>query len=552
MEEKRKINLNIRKLGFVALVAIYIVLLLMQVKNGRTGGAGGGENAYVSGIIMILTILDAVCITIMWKKGYFIAMVMLGLNAVLTAGVAFTGKDNFAIAGFIIAVVGMVIVSIMYRYIRMVYQREQELLKIADTDMLTELPNRRALIQYLDELCDAEDSKFALVFIDLDNFKLINDTIGHEWGDVLLEGTATRFRRLLKDNEFVARLGGDEFAVIIKDYNTDEDLKQRVEEYAKTLYEKCQLRGRDYYVTGSLGVACYPKDTKDVKQLLKFADTAMFHAKKTGKVRSCFFDNIMNETMESDVKLENQMRKALTSGGFFLVYQPQFEADGKSLRGFETLLRMRDIHGNMVSPAVFIPVAEKTNLILEIDRFVLKTAMTECKNIVEKRPELMVSINMSAIHIQDDSFVEDVRTAIEATGFPTKNLELEITETSFIERMDEVIEKINVIRDMGICVALDDFGTGFASLSYLMNLPVNMLKIDKSFVDNILIDEKGASFVVAIITMGHQLGFEVIAEGVEEEQQVDVLRDKGCDLIQGYVWGKPMPLDDIYNLVNAK
>ena len=551
MDEKRKIKVNIRKLMFFGLITIYVLLLLLQVKNGRTGGAGGGENAYVSGIIMIFTILDAVCVTIMWKKGYFIAMVMLGLNAVMTAGVAFSGKDNFAIAGFIIAIVGMVIVSIVYRYIRMVDQREVELLKLADTDMLTELPNRRALINYLEKLYDDADSRFALVFIDLDNFKLINDTIGHEWGDTLLVGTATRFRRLLKENEFVARLGGDEFAVIIKDYPTEDALKQRVEDYAKTLYEKCQLRGRDYYVTGSLGVACYPKDARDVKQLLKYADTAMFHAKKTGKVRSCFFDNIMNESMESDVKLENQMRQALTNNGFFLVYQPQFQADNKGLRGFETLLRLRDIQGNMISPAVFIPVAEKTNLILDIDRFVLNKAMTECKAMVEKNPELTVSVNMSAIHIQDDSFVDDVKKALEETGFPAKNLELEITETSFIERMDEVVEKIKTIRDMGICVALDDFGTGFASLSYLMNLPVNMLKIDKSFVDNILVDERGASFVVAIITMGHQLGFEVIAEGVEEEQQVDVLRDRGCDLIQGYVWGKPIPLEDAKNIANA-
>lgn len=549
MSEKRKININVRIIVFVALIAIYVLLLLLQIRNGRD--YDGGKKAYLSGIIMIFTILDAVCISIWWKKGYLIAMVMLGLNAVMTAGVAFGGKDKFAMAGFIIAIVGMIIVSIVYRYIRMVDQRELELIKLADTDMLTELPNRRALTNYLEKLCDDGDSKFALVFIDLDNFKLINDTIGHEWGDVLLTGTATRFRRLLRENEFVARLGGDEFAVIIKDYPSEEALRERVEIYAKTLNDKCQLRGRDYYVTGSLGVACYPKDAKDVKQLLKFSDTAMFHAKKTGKVRSCFFDNIMNESMESDVKLESQMRQAFTNDGFFLVYQPQYHADGKTVRGFETLLRLRDTEGNRVSPAIFIPVAEKTNLILDIDRFVLKKAMTECKTMVEENPELMVSINMSAIHIQDDSFVEDVRKALEVTGFPAKNLELEITETSFIERMDEVIEKIKTVRDMGICVALDDFGTGFASLSYLMNIPVNMLKIDKSFVDNILVEEKGASFVVAIITMGHQLGFEVIAEGVEEEQQVEVLRDRGCDLIQGYVWGKPMALEDVKNIVKA-
>ncbi len=548
MKDKYKISINLRITVFIALIAIYILLLVLQATNGR---GSGGENAYVSGIIMIFTILDAVCITIWWKKGYIIAMVMLSINVLMTAGVAFIGKDRFALAGFVIATVGMIIVSIVYRYIRIVAQRELELLKLADTDMLTELPNRRALTNYLEKLCDDKSSKFALVFVDLDNFKLINDTIGHEWGDVLLTGTATRFRRLLRENEFVARLGGDEFAVIIKDYPSEEALKERVEIYAQTINDKCQLRGRDYYVTGSLGVACYPKDAKDVKQLLKYADTAMFHAKKTGKVRSCFFDSIMNESMESDVKLESQMRQAFNTGGFFLVYQPQYHTDGKILRGFETLLRLRDTEGNMISPAVFIPVAEKTNLILDIDRFVLKTAMTECKAMVEENQELMVSVNMSAIHIQDDSFVDDVKAALEATGFPAKNLELEITETSFIERMDVVVDKIKAIRDMGICVALDDFGTGFASLSYLMNLPVNMLKIDKSFVDNILVDEKGASFVVAIITMGHQLGFEVIAEGVEEEQQVDVLRNRDCDLIQGYVWGKPMPFEDVKTIVKA-
>ena len=549
MKQKSKININLKVIVFFVLMAIFIMLLFMQMANGHR--STNGENSYVSGIIMIFTILDAVCITIWWKRCYFVAMTMLTVNAIMTGVIAFSGVDRDAITGFITAVVGMVIVSIIYRYICIVAQREMELLKLADTDMLTELPNRRALSNYLEKLCDEGDSRFALVFIDLDNFKLINDTIGHEWGDVLLEGTATRFKRLLRDNEFVARLGGDEFAVIIKDYPSEEALKARVEEYAQTLYDKCQLRGRDYYITGSLGVACYPKDARDVKQLFKYSDTAMFHAKKTGKVRSCFFDGIMNENIESDVKFESQMRQAFANDGFFLVYQPQFHAAGKSLRGFETLIRMRDFEGNMVSPAVFIPIAEKTNLILNIDRFVLKRAMTECKEMVEANPELIVSINMSTVHIQDDSFVEDVKNALAETGFPAKNLELEITETSFIERMEEVVEKIKIIRDMGIYVALDDFGTGFASLSYLMNLPVNLLKIDKSFVDNILVDEKGESFVTAIITMGRELGFEVIAEGVEEEQQVEVLRKKGCDFIQGYVWGRPMSLSDVQSIVES-
>ncbi len=546
MSEKRKVNNNLRVVILCVLIAIFFMLLALQIINGHSGNRG--NISYLSGIILTITILDAVCITIWWKRGFFIAIAMLATNVIMT-GMAVIRGGKAAIAGLVMATVGMVIICIIYRYIRIVAQREMDLLKLVDTDMLTELPNRRALTKYLEKLCDDGNSKFALIFIDLDNFKMINDTIGHEWGDVLLTGTATRFRRLLSDNEFVARIGGDEFAVVIKDYPTEEALKQRVEKYAKTLNNKCQLRGRDYFITGSIGVACYPKDSKDVKQLLKYSDTAMFHAKKTGKVRSCFFDNIMNETLESDVKLENQMRHALKGNGFFLVYQPQYYADGKNLRGFETLLRLRDMQGNMVSPAVFIPIAEKTNLILEIERFVLKTAMTECKTMVEENPELMLSVNISAIHIQDNSFVEDVKNALEETGFPAKNLELEITETSFIERMAESVKKIEAIRDMGICVALDDFGTGFASLSYLMNLPVNLLKIDKSFVDNILIDEKGVSFVVAIVTMGHQLGFEVIAEGVEKEQQVDVLKDKGCDLIQGYVWGKPMPLGDAKKVV---
>jgi len=546
MSEKRKVNNNLRVVILCVLIAIFFMLLALQIINGHSGNRG--NISYLSGIILTITILDAVCITIWWKRGFFIAVAMLATNMIMT-GIAVIRGGKAAIAGLVMATVGMVIICIIYRYIRIVAQREMDLLKLVDTDMLTELPNRRALTKYLEKLCDDGNSKFALIFIDLDNFKMINDTIGHEWGDVLLTGTATRFRRLLSDNEFVARIGGDEFAVVIKDYPTEEALKQRVEKYAKTLNDKCQLRGRDYFITGSIGVACYPKDSKDVKQLLKYSDTAMFHAKKTGKVRSCFFDNIMNETLESDVKLENQMRHALKENGFFLVYQPQYYADGKNLRGFETLLRLRDMQGNMVSPAVFIPIAEKTNLILGIERVVLKTAMTECKTMVEENPELMLSVNISAIHIQDNSFVEDVKNALEETGFPAKNLELEITETSFIERMAESVKKIEAIRDMGICVALDDFGTGFASLSYLMNLPVNLLKIDKSFVDNILIDEKGVSFVVAIVTMGHQLGFEVIAEGVEKEQQVDVLKDKGCDLIQGYVWGKPMPLGDAKKVV---
>ena len=357
-----------------------------------------------------------------------------------------------------------------------------------------------------------------------------------------------------RKTDFVSRMGGDEFALIIAGSPNENNNAEIADKYMSMLDDKIEVMNHSFYVTASMGVAFYPVDCQNAAELLRFADTAMYNAKHNGKSRICIFNKEQMLEMEESVKLENLLRKAIDNDLFYLKFQPQFSTKDKILRGFETVIRLNDESGNAVSPQVFIPAAENLNLIVDIDRWVLANAMKTGKTLISNNPDIKISINISVKHIFDDSFLSDIENNMEKYDFPAENLEIEVTESLFISSVKRAGEILSELKRLGIYIALDDFGTGFASLSYLNTLPIDLLKIDKSFIDKLSEKGRNNDFVNAIISMGHLLNFEVISEGVESKEQLATLRDFNCDYIQGYIWGKPMLLADANKLIieNAK
>lgn len=416
------------------------------------------------------------------------------------------------------------------------------------SDHLTGLCNRRGLYQILEEKADERDP-FFVVYIDLGNFKFINDNYGHTYGDRLLQEVTARMSDVVEHNGVLTRIGGDEFVVVL---NGNCDPGQLTENLLTKVCQKISLeQGKsmvDCYLTAFAGISRFPEDSKDPESLIKYADIAMYRASKEKDHRVVFFDKNMERMLERRIELEKLIKLGLEQKLFYMVYQPQYEIDGKKLRGFESLLRLKTASGEFVSPAEFIPVAEKGDLILNIDEYVLNRVTREFRDIVLENRELVVSVNVSAKNIGNFTFPGRVRELLEDIGFPAENLEIEITEYCLVQSVDVAIDNIRELREMGIRVALDDFGTGYTSLSYLSKMPINLLKLDKSLVDDIETNPQKQDFVKAVISLGHLMGCEVISEGVESQNQVEMLEKQQCDLIQGYVWGRPMELGDAKNL----
>lgn len=413
--------------------------------------------------------------------------------------------------------------------------------KNAVTDPLTGLSNRRGLNKLLKVRIE-RNKPFAVVYVDLGNFKMMNDNFGHTYGDMLLKHVTAKITNVIGKNGVATRIGGDEFVLIINDPINAHDITEQV---LSVITEKTSIpmdgTEIESYLTAYAGIAQYPFDAKDADSLIKYADIAMYDVVKSKTERIGYFSKEMEHNVMRKLELEKLIKDALINNYFYLVYQPQYKMEGKKLRGFESLLRLKTPDGQFVSPAEFIPIAETCDLIFQIDDYVLNRAMVEFKDIVKnKNPELTISINVSAKNIGSVVFPDKVRKILQDTGFPPQNLEIEITEYCMVQSVEITIENIKKLRAMGIQIALDDFGTGYTSLSYLAKLPINLLKVDKSLVDDIEASEKSREFVNAVISMGHLMGCEVISEGVENQPQLDLLKNQGCDFVQGYIWGKPL------------
>ncbi|MDJ0741477.1 MAG: EAL domain-containing protein [Gammaproteobacteria bacterium] len=421
--------------------------------------------------------------------------------------------------------------------------------RLAHYDATTELPNR-VLLQ--DRLLHAINraarvgSRLALLFLDLDGFKLINDTHGHAAGDEVLRQVGARLQSRLRKIDVVARIGGDEFAVVLGDVELASDVQAICDQLLNVVTEPYEFNGQQNRVTTSIGIALYPDDGRDVQSLLKHADTAMYQAKARGKNRYVFYEPEMNRRAQERLQLAHDLRRALQHDELSLCYQPQYDLASGRLVGVEALVRWKDKSGEMVPPTRFIPVAEDTGLILELGAWAMREACMQAHQWCGQGLEFgRLSVNVSGRQFQDESLQATVADALKASGLSAERLELEITESWVMEGPFRAEKQMRALRDMGVSLVVDDFGLANSSMAYLKRFPVHKLKIDSSFIRDIPGDQEDAAIVSAIIAMGHSLDLRVVAEGVETAEQSSYLRATGCDEAQGYLFGRPVPSDEL-------
>lgn len=430
---------------------------------------------------------------------------------------------------------------------------EDRIKHLAHHDPLTNLPNRIFLHGRLEqavEFARREQKQVAVMFIDLDNFKRINDTLGHRIGDALLGQVAGRLTENVHGSQVVGRLGGDEFIVVITGNNVSTTATSMAERILESVCRPYTVEDYQLHSGASIGIAIYPADGNSAETLMKHADAAMYHAKNRGRNTFEFFSQAINRGVRERLEIENGLRDALKHGGFRLHYQPQIDLATGSVCSVEALLRWRHPVLGAITPDRFIPIAEETKLILPLGLWVIDRA---CHQMRSWRNEgiagVRMAINVSVKQLQDESFFEALGSIVERHGLSGSDIELEITESAIMENLSRVQAILKSLQDYGITLSIDDFGTGYSSLGRLKLLPIQSLKIDRSFVQDIETDHGNAKICDGIIALGHSLGLTIIAEGVETEAQKNLLQNSGCDAIQGFLVAKPLPADDVAKLI---
>ena len=429
---------------------------------------------------------------------------------------------------------------------------QEHIRKLAYTDYLTQLPNRIAFTEALDNILYTlrQEEKIAIMDIDLDNFKVINDTLGHSYGDELLIDVTHRLKQAITEDDYLARIGGDEFYILSQNIKDISQYEDKIKKIMKVFSYPFVLSTKEFFITVSIGIVLAPNDGKSTQMLLKNVDTAMYAAKGSGKDTYCYFDESMNISLTKKIELQSEIRKAIERKEFVTYYQPQIQLENNQLVGFEALLRWKKSDGTIVPPMEFIPMAEETGLIVPIGQYVLLEACKELKLWNDKGyKNLTMSVNLSVRQFKDRDFVQMVNDIIQEVGTNPRNLEFEITESLALEDMEYTVNTIKKLQEIGVKFSLDDFGTGYSSLHYLKDLPINILKIDKSFLDAILENESEQKIVQTIITLAQVLDLKVVAEGVECVEQEDYLKNVRCDRAQGYLYSKPVPSYEAYELI---
>ena len=443
-------------------------------------------------------------------------------------------------------------------------QSEQEITYYAYYDTLTDLPNRRLFIEQLETTIASarrHQRRFTLMFLDLDRFKHVNDTYGHHVGDELLCQASARIRECVRDSDLVAklslesdnrvaRLAGDEFTVLLDDVDKVDDIADIANRLIETFSQPFVIGDTPLYVTVSIGITVFPTDGHNVQVLLQHADVAMYHAKQVGRNNYQFFSESMNNYLKLRMEMEHDLRIALKEQQFELYYQPQYHARSEKIVGFEALLRWRHPVKGLLTPDSFIDIAESTGLILPIGDWVL---MQACQQVHQWQVDLgcayRVAINLSALQFNQNYLPERVRKTLEQTQLPAETLELEITETAMLRDVAETIPLLFALKKTGVRLAIDDFGTGYSSMSYLKNFPIDTLKIDRSFVEDIVFNRKDAAIAQTIVQLANNLNLSTIAEGVETQAQAELLLKMGCEEFQGFYFNRPMPVAKVSELL---
>jgi len=388
------------------------------------------------------------------------------------------------------------------------------------------------------------------MFLDLDRFKIINDTLGHAFGDQLLKAAAERLRGCVREGDTVSRLGGDEFTFIISDITHPQDAVLVAQKILNVMSHSFQVEGHEVHVTPSIGIAMYPSDATDADSLIKKADTAMYHAKEQGRNTFKFYlENTNINTLER-LKLENDLRKALEKGELLVYYQPLIDQNTEQIISMEALVRWQHPSMGMIYPAKFIPIAEETGLIIPLGEWVLTTACTQTRIWHDAGfSTLRIMVNLSARQFKQQNLVNTIRQVLQKTGLDPHYLELELTEGIIMQNNMAILKTLHELKALGILLSIDDFGTEYSSLSYLKRFPIDTLKIDRSFVQDITTNPDDAAIVTAIIAIAESLKLKIVAEGVENKEQAAFLRKLHCNNIQGYVYSHPLPAVDIGHLL---
>ena len=555
------LNKEAPKSAFILLVLLYAIASFLTTRTSVMQGSiaiGDKMIRYNSfaGVFSMLGYICIICLVMLFRRvGYIVSMAAIILQSPLMIFNIFVRGNLHSLPGLFSSVLIIGAISIIHFSYRKILKYQQSIREQAVTDRITGLPNRFACNELLTDL-QRRGEPFVLVSVDLNDFKSINDTMGHDTGDQVLKEVARRWKDLANSLstetvDFVARNSGDEFMIVISEYPSVKEIENTINAYREVLEKKITIDDCDYYLTACFGYSFFPEDSDVIENIYLFSDAALHEVKKAGSGSriSRFTPDVLN--FERTLEIERKIRTALNSDKIFFNLQPQYDIN-HNLRGFEALARMKDDDGSFISPVDFIPVAEKTGLVDRIDMRVFELSMEFLDKITrETGTEIMMSVNVSVRHLMKNTFIEDIKNILKAHNIAPERVEIEITESIMIDSAEKALQRINEIKAMGMKVAIDDFGTGYSSLSYLNNFPSDLLKIDKAFIDQMNMSESSKQYVAMIISIGHILHLKVISEGVESPDQVEVLKKIGCDYIQGFVWGKPMPPEEAGRLVSS-
>jgi len=428
-------------------------------------------------------------------------------------------------------------------------QDQERLNFLAHHDALTKLPNRALLMERVEHAlihCKRRKKSLAVLFLDIDRFKSINDSLGHAIGDKILSLSAERFSNSLRKDDTVARLGGDEFAILLEDIRSSDEVVQVVRNILNIAAKPITIEGRDLIVTSSIGIALFPEDGDDPGALMKNADIAMYRAKEQGRNNYQFYSEDMGKRAFEHLIIENNLHHALEREEFLLHYQPQIDLLQSRMVGAEALIRWQHPELGMVSPVNFIPVLEETGLIVPVGKWVLETACAALRKYINNTGNsISISVNMSSRQFSDPRLPDYISQALDDHALKPELLDIEITESVLIEHNNTIMENFSRLAEMGISLSLDDFGTGYSSLSYLKRFPINTLKIDRSFIHDVDTDSDDAEIVKAILAMAKSMNLKVVAEGIETVQQLDFIKKYNCGIAQGYLFSQAIPEADL-------
>ncbi|HEY9059478.1 MAG TPA: EAL domain-containing protein [Pseudobacteroides sp.] len=430
----------------------------------------------------------------------------------------------------------------------------KQIKKYAYYDFLTGLPNKAFMLEKIDNILKESNEKttFSLLFLDLDNFKMINDILGHDYGDQLLKTIAIKLKKCIGKGDILARLGGDEFLILLTDKFDKEKIESTAGKIINIFSRQCSLSGKEFSITASMGIVRYPYDGTDVQTLYKNADTAMYQVKEKGKNGFLFFSQDMNDRVSEKLDMENRLRKAIKNEEFVVYYQPQIDIETMQVRGVEALVRWNHPTEGILQPSEFIPAAEESGLIIEIDEFVMRTACKQLKKWIDSNyTPITISINLTSKQFQHANITSLLREVIMETGLEADFLEIEITESIVMEDLNVTLDILKDLKEIGVKISLDDFGTGYSSLNYLKRLPIDTIKIDKSFINEITEDSKEEAIAESIIALAHKMKLSVVAEGIETKKQLEFIKEHKCDKAQGYYFSKPLPVEEIEKMLTV-